>query len=448
MSRGDVRPPRRVVAWATAMALIAVTMAAPVTSAHGTPGTTTAIRDWNRYAVAALMNPLSPPVTVPATLPGAGHNAPVGQIHLAMVQAAVYDAVNSIVGGRQPYLAGLPAASHSASIDAAIATAAYGVLIGLDHNGTLLLPAATRAWLQVAYDASLAAVGAGAAKNNGIAAGAAAATAMLAARATDGRYGTFTFTVGTAAGQWRPTSGVIDPFAWVARVHPFTLRSPSQFRSRGPRALGSRAYARDYAEVMAIGSLTSTTRTPAQTATALFYTANPIELWNRTFRAISSARGLGVAREARLFALLNLAGADSLISCWDNKAYWSFWRPVTAIHNGDNDGNGTTVGDPLWAPLFLTPPYPDEPSGYNCVTGAVMQTAKTFFGRDRMSFDVSNAAGTITRHYSRFTAVVKDTIDARVFLGIHFRTADVSAAALGKKVSRWAVGHSLQRLHD
>jgi hypothetical protein len=271
---------------------------------------------------------------------------------------------------------------------------------------------------------------------------------MLAARANDGRYAPFSLTIGTEPGQWRPTppAFVNDPFAWVARVEPFVLDSTSQFRTKGPNALTSRAYARDYNEVKDLGAIDSP-RTEEQTAIAQFYTVNPVELFNRTFRVISETQRLTLAEEARLFAMLNIAAADSLINCWDDKAFWSFWRPTTAIHQGDNDGNRRTVGDPAWTSFIPAPPYPDHPSGYTCNSAAYMHTARAFFGTNRMDFSIVKIAPgvpDVTRHYKRFTDVVDDTIDARVYLGIHFREADVQGARIGKKVARWLDRHFFQ----
>jgi len=171
---------------------------------------------------------------------------------------------------------------------------------------------------------------------------------------------------------------------------------------------------------------------------ALFFSNNPVEMYNRAFRGIASAEGLSAAEQARLFVMLNMAGADGAIGCWTDKAFWSFWRPVTAIHEGDNDGNRRTIGDPAWTSLIASPPYPDHTSGYNCYTGAIMNTAKAFFG-DRFAFSLTApvAGVPVTRNYKRFTDVPKDTIDARVLLGIHFRAPDVQGAKLGKEVARW-----------
>jgi hypothetical protein len=405
------------------------------------------VRDWNLNAANALSNA---PNAVP---PGIGMTPPVTAAHLAMAEGAVYDAVNAIElaggGGHRPYLSGLPAASVSDSVDAAAATAAYNVLVGelnaLPSSLQPLVPPVL-GWLKTAYDTTLLGIQDGPEKTGGIDDGAAAAAAMLALRAHDGRYGPFRFTPGFGAGQWRPElpAFVSDPNAWIAKVTPFLMTSQSQFRSDGPQPLTSQAYADDFNEVKSVGALNSTTRTPEQTALGLFYTDHAVAMWNRTFRAIAEQQGLSENDEARLFGMLNLAGADSLIGCFDSKAFWSFWRPITAIRHADEDGNPATVADPNWLPFVATPPYPDEPSGFNCVTSAFMHTAQDFFGTDKMNFTVHSNATNADRDYTRFSDTWKDTIDARIYVGIHFRTADVNGVVLGKKVAHWLDRHYFQ----
>jgi len=417
--------------------------AAPAVAGPPNPGT---VRDWNLHAVNALINAPG------ALIPGAGQPPQVSALHLAMVQGAVYDAVNAIDGGHQSYLGGLPPASPTASPEAAVATAAHHVLVGLGIGLVPALPQIVRDRLDALYADALAGIPDGEAKSDGIAAGAAAAAAMLAARAADGRYVPFSFAVGDGVGEWRPTGTGNDPFAWVAGVDPFLLESSSQFRTKGPHALTTDAYAKDYNEVKELGGpdTPDSPRTEEQTAVAKFYTVNPVELFNRTFRVVGAERGLTLVEEARLFAMVNMAGADGLISCWDEKAFWSFWRPVTAIHEGDNDGNPDTAGDAGWTPLLATPPYPDHASGYNCVTSSMMYTADAFFGAKKMAFSVVRIAPgvpNVTRVYERFTDVVDDTIDARVYLGIHFRAADVQGAGIGKDIAHWLDKHYFQSVN-
>ncbi len=400
-----------------------------------------AVLQWNAHAVDALVN------TATAPVPGAGLTPPVSILHLAMVQGAVYDAVNSIERTHQPYLKGLRQSPKSASQAAAVATAAHDVLVGI-----VLVPPLPQAIIDRLHGLRDESIAAATSKDGrravtaGVRAGSVAAKAMLSKRESDGRYGQFSFTVGETMGQWRPTppANLNDPFAWVAKVQPFLLRSASQFRSKGPNPITSDAYTREYNEVKSLGgngTTTASARTPEQLAVAQFYVVNPVEMYNRTFRTIAQREGTTLAAEARLFAMLNMAGADALINCWDDKAYWNFWRPVTAIRLGNDDGNSATVGDPAWTSFIGSPPYPDHTSGYNCVTGAFMHAGRVFFGKDRMSFGVTATIGTppapVTRNYVRFTDVARDTINARVYQGIHFRAADVQGVGIGKRVAGW-----------
>lgn len=429
MSTRDRRRPLLVMLAVTA--LLGAAVPAP---AMGAP--TSTVRDWNAAAVAALSNAPS------AAVPGAGQTPPVAILHLAMVQGAVYDAAVAVTGGYEPYLAGLNR-SPGASLDAAVATAAHHVLVGL--TPAIAEPVRTR--LDGLYADTLASVPEGTAKTEGIAVGSAAAALMLDARANDGRFGPFRFSVGTEPGEWRPTGSGNDPFAWIAKVRPFMVPSADRFGSDGPHAMTSAEYAEEFNEVKSIGSASSPTRTPAQTDLARFYTANPVVMWNATFRTIAEDQALAEADEARLFAMLNLSTADAVISCWEDKARWSFWRPSTAIAEAANDGNPATLAEAAWTPLVPNPPYPDHPSGYNCVTGSFFSAAQNFFGSNKMEFDaVSNAPLVVerTRHYVRFSDVWKDTIDARVYLGIHFRTPDVAAVVIGRKVATWVAKHYFQ----
>ena len=399
----------------------------------------TTVLDWNLHASEALINAPT------AGTPGAGQTTPVASLHLAMVQTAVFDAVNMIDRGYVPYLDDLPQAPRSASTPAAVATAAHHVLVGLGIAPVPSLPPAVINRLNTLYTDALAGIPDGPEKTAGIEAGAAAAAAMLAERTGDGRYVPFAFAVGFGVGEWRPTSGVNDPFAWVANVEPFLMKENSQFRTDGPLDVDSRAYAREYQEAKDYGgdgtSLnTPNLRSPEQTATAMFFTPNPVEMYNRAFRTFAVDRNMKLVDQARLFSMLNLAGADGFIGCWEDKAATTFWRPITAIHEGDNDTNRRTVGDTTWNSLVPSPPYPDHPSGYNCVTGAFMHTAQDFFGKKKVEFGLTKITPgqpDVTRTYQRFTDVVDDTINARIWLGIHFRTPDEQGAELGENVADW-----------
>ena len=437
VTRARRRSPARMLGLLLAILVLlssGLVVGAPATARHGTSDV---VRAWNSHAFAALTNAPTAPV------PGAGQTPPVSQLHLAMVQLAVHDAVNSIVGTHESYLAGFPEFPATASLDAAVATAAHDVLAGLGIAPVPALPQVVLDRLTTLYAETLALIPDGSSKDDGIAAGAAAAAAILAARTGDGRYVPYTHAVGTDPGEWRPTppAFVNDPFAWVAKVRPFTLDSSSQFRTNGPRPLDSRAYAREYNEVKALGSDTVGSRTPEQQAIADFFQVSPSELFNRGFRTITADKGLGIAHEARLFAMINVAAADATIHCWDEKTFWLFWRPITAIQNGDTDGNDRTAGDENWNSLIPSPPYPDHTSGYNCATASLMHAAQRFFGRANMDLSFTNLVTGVTRTYDHFSDVYADTIEARILQGIHFRSADVQGARLGRQVANWVARH-------
>jgi hypothetical protein len=396
--------------------------------------------EWNAQAAAALSTPTT------ATPAGAGQPPQVASIHLAMVQTAVYDAVNAIDRGHEPYLRHLPRAPRWASKSAAAATAAHHVLVGL----VPALPDGVKANLDTAYAASLATISNGSKKTAGIAIGAAVAAKMLARRANDGRYVPFSFTSGTGVGQWRPEipSFASDPFAWVAKVKPFAIGRASRFRTPGPLSLTSAKYAREVNEVKALGALTGSSRTEAQTQLALFYSVNPLPMLNKSLRDVVSAKGLSIAKAARLFAMTTVSGADALIGCWDDKEHYGFWRPITAIRNADADGNPATTAQADWLPMLPTPGYPDHPSGYNCFSGATTQAAREFFGTNKVRISVTSPGTGTTRTYSRLSRIVNDTVEARMYLGFHFRTPDVQGAKLGRNVASYVADHYFERVDD
>jgi hypothetical protein len=414
------------------IALLAAAMqAGPVYAAEND-----AVHVWNERAVATLTNGPT------AATPGVQFAPPVAFIHLAIVQGAVYDAVNAIKGGYDPYLSGLKAPT-SASRGAAAATAAHHVLIGLVNQAPLTatltadVKIAIKARLDADYASSLAEIPAGPAKAKGIEVGAAAAAAMLANRAGDGRFGAPGFPVPAepGPGEWRP-SPVNDPNAWVRNVRPFTLPRPEYFHTSGPPLpLTSAQYAAEFNEVKALGALTGSTRTADQTSLANWSTTHPVVMMYPAMRQVAASKGLTITEQARFHAMTSMSGADSLINCWAEKAHWGFWRPTTAIQLADTDGNDATEADPAWTALGAVPPYADEPSGANCVYSGVMNSAKAFFGSDAAEFDITG--GGSTRHYSRFTDVIPDVVEARILLGIHFRRADVNGAILGRNVAEF-----------
>jgi hypothetical protein len=199
--------------------------------------------------------------------------------------------------------------------------------------------------------------------------------------------------------------------------------------------------------VKALGARVNSARTPEQTQLAYFYAGNNFILWNRALRDIAAAHTSNIGDNARLLALATLAIGDAVITAWDSKRHYVFWRPITAIREGEHDSNAQTAGDPSWEPLINTPPYPDYTSGANNVVGALTRTLELFFGTDHMPFTVVSAhplAEPKTRTYHRFSELAWDTVDARIYHGIHFRFADEAARTQGRHVAQWVFGHVLQ----
>jgi hypothetical protein len=391
-----------------------------------------AVSDWNAIAVQA---------TVTGARPG-----PTGALDVAMVQAAIYDAVQAIEKQYEPYYVEIPGASGSPT--AAAAKAAHDVLVSR-------FPAQAASLLDT-YNLYLASHGLFP-DDLGVAVGAKAAAGIIALRACDGSFpvpAPPNFTGGTEPGVWRPTPSAFAPMLapWLGNVTPFTLTRPSQFRAEPPPALNSRQYARDYNEVKALGALNNSTRTPEQTELAQFWALNYPVVWNQILRDIAEAHFDNISDSARLFALADMAIADALISSWNDKVHYVFWRPITAIQEGNNDGNPRTTGDSSWLPLIVTPPYPDYTSGANNVTGAATKSLELFFGRDRKTFSVTTTntgpTNQDTRTFHRFSDAAEEVVNARIYEGIHFRFADTAARKQGRQVARWAFNNFLRPLDD
>jgi hypothetical protein len=411
------------------IALVLVVLASPNVARAN------AVTDWNLIASNSIV----------AT---AGQPPPVSVLHFAMVQGAVYDAVNAIDRGYQPYLV-QPPSNPTDSKEAATAAAAFHVLVGLfpGQVGTL----------QPLYDAYIAALpdNLPGSKAAGIAIGEATANAMLINRMNDGRFGPSPTPHPIAPGIWRrtPPNFANDPAPWVGNVRPFLVPSAGMLRTDGPNPLTSAEYAEDFNEIKELGSLTSITRTPDQTDAAIFWQDQAMALWNRIFRMLAASQHLNIVDSARFFAMENLAAADALIGCWNDNYYYWFWRPITAIREADTDGNPATEADPTWLPLFdpstpvcnppllFTPPFPDHPSGHCSATSAFVQTLQNFFGTDKISFSAFSNKSCTTRSFERFSDALKEVIDARVWAGIHFRTADVQGAVIGNKVAHYLRKH-------
>jgi hypothetical protein len=420
------------------------------------PQQPTEVLKWNQIAMSTLL--VAPTGTMP---PAAGGAPPAAQIHLGMTQGAVYDAVNATESKHyRPYLL-KRRFSARASKNAAVATAAYEVLSSIVRrvppsiafpNRQALLDSLTSS-----YNESLDAIDDSPFKAQGIAAGHAAAEAMIAAREGDGRYGPSQWRGAPngdlsqiPVGHWSPLlpNGTIalDPTAWVGGVKPFLIESSSQFRSAGPLALGSSAYATEFNEVKERGGdgvITSTFRTPAQTSVALFWTGAGGPFWSVTARDLIEDQGVDLADSARLLAMMNLAGADAAINCWNDKYHFDFWRPWNAIARAGEDGNPATAAQAGWTPL-RSAPYPDHPSGHMCLDGAHIGALQSFFGTDEMEFDVTSFVVPGGSHFARFSEPLAEIEDARVWSGLHYRTADEQGRQLGENVADYMTDHYFQ----
>jgi hypothetical protein len=278
---------------------------------------------------------------------------------------------------------------------------------------------------------------------------------LLALRATDGAaQASFPYTAPGAGnpGVWVPLGAAAPVLPGWGNVTPWVLRRGSQFRPEPPPSLESRRYARDYNEVREIGAVNSLTRTAEQTEISRFWLATPSAIWNGVARQVIEARGLDLSASARTLALLYLATSDAGIACWDAKYAYNFWRPTTAIHSADLDDNTHTLPDAAWAPLFNVPQHPEYVSGHSSNSGAMATVLILLFG-DNPGVPLvatSPTNPTFQREWTTFSEGIEEVIDARIYAGFHFRTSMERAAALGRRIGRFVVNHSLEpcRGHD
>jgi hypothetical protein len=302
---------------------------------------------------------------------------------MGIVHVAIYDAAVAIEGGYQPYAA-TPTAPAGTSPEAAIATAAYDTLTGLQPQ-----LGANQTILDGDHTAYMAAIPNSISKSEGIAIGEQVARAVLALRANDGRGCSTTLTdlglPAPAPGVWQPAPGAVLGLC-LPGMRPLALKRASQFRLDGPNALTSEEYADDFNQVKDLGRIDSTSRTPEQTSEARFWTDHDIRQWNDGMLRLATARGFDLLRTARMLALAHVAGGDAMIACFDAKYHYWFWRPYQAIPLADSDGNPDTVVEPNWTPLGTTPNFPEYPSAHACHSSAVVKALDAFFGTDRVRF--------------------------------------------------------------
>jgi hypothetical protein len=391
-----------------------------------------------------------------------GQAPPVSTRTLAMVHGAVHDALNAINRKYDAYYFEGPA-DPAASPDAAVAAAAHTVLVGVVNAfGTPAQKGAALALVEQAYATSIARVTAGPARNQGVAVGRAAGAAMLTLRKDDGISRDVPYTPGMGAGKWRPHPNPVPPNPPIANpdaargylpsalpglgnVTPFTLLSASQFWLPGPPALNSATYARDYNELKNVGGKVSTVRTDDQTQIARFWFEGP-GAWNTIARTVATSRKLDARESARVLALMNMAMADSYIAGFKIRYVYDSWRPVTAIREGDNDGNDATAGDPTWDSHQNTPNVSDYPSTQSAFSGAAAVVLASALGGDQanVTFTSGKPFEGLTRSFTSFSQAARESADSRVYAGIHFRSACEDGLGLGRKVGQRAVALYLQ----
>ncbi|HEY3626078.1 MAG TPA: vanadium-dependent haloperoxidase [Terracidiphilus sp.] len=379
------------------------------------------VLDWNEIAVnTAVAN---------------GQNPFAQARTAAIVQLAVFEAVNSIKGDYRPYL-GTIMAPRGASADAAAIEAAYQVLLAY-------FPSSAPA-LDADYASSLASIPDGAAKTNGIATGDAAAAAMVVLRANDGSSPPQFKVPGPAVpGEYQATPSCPSPsgvqvgafFQWQ-NVTPFGIKRASDFLLGPPPALTSNAYARAYNEVMTVGSSTSTERPQDRADVVHYYAASsPTQVFNQAARQVAQQQQRTLSENARALALVNMAISDSLVAAFYNKYHYNFWRPETAIRAGATDGNPKTEADPAFLPFILTPCFPSYPSNHGSGSGGGAEVLRRLYGEAGHAIVLSNPATPgIVLSYTSFTQITDDISDARVYGGIHFRTDQDAGAVLGRAV--------------
>ena len=361
---------------------------------------------------------------------------------IPFVQAAVYNAVNGITGEYELYKWNAKG-PKGASPQAAAAAAAHGVLMEYFGTGDFVNSETIAANLNAALAESLGQIPDGVPKDQGIRYGERAAERLVELREDDGRFAPVVFDTPLAAGVWRPTPPALAPFfgAWLSQVEPFVLDSPSQFRPGPPPPISSDLYVEEFEEVRDYGVSVGSLRTPAQTETARFFTDVTIGPMQAGLRDLALRRALDISNSARLFAAVSLSMGDAAIAVWDGKFHYGWWRPVTAIREADTDGNPNTTGVPGWTPLIATPPYPDWPSGLNGLIGAASTVLSRLNADGRVDLTLTSVAAGVTRHYDFAADIQHDAVDARVFSGIHFRTADEVAITMGAQVANWALDH-------
>ena len=411
---------------ATGTCLVAPS-AADATAGAGAPDTF--VTQWDAIEIQAF--------TAAALSPGDSHTIN------AYASIAVYDAVTAVQHGYQPFLVHATAPAGT-SVEAAVAAAAHRVLV---HY----LPAQATTVLDPAYAISVAGISAGQSKSDGIALGEQVAAELISERADDGFRAPVTYTPPNppVPGVWLPTAPTPPAGPYLARMRPFALHSADQFRPAGPPGLDTKRWARDYNEAKDIGSSLSTTRTPEQTVAARFWAEAPVPQGHNALRLFVQQHGLDVADAARFMATVAVTLADAQIACFDAKYHYAFWRPITAIRAGDTDGNDATVGDAAWSPLLpVTPNHPDYPSAHSCLTPTVGLVIARVLGAGQIDYTIPSLTGLGDRHYGTPNDLTADVASARIWGGIHFRSAVEDGADIARKTAHYILAHEFRPVED
>ena len=362
----------------------------------------------------------------------AGGLPPMAARNVAMVAVAMFDAINAITPRYAPYRS--PEANPGASPEAAAGAAAHYLLARFYPEQSGDLDAALRA--------TLAAVPDGAAETSGVTLGLRVAAAVLEARRSDGSDATSTYRPTTAAGVYISTAMPVGT-TWGA-VRPFVLQTGNQFRPAAPYALSSPQWAADYNEVRRLGARTGSTRTAEQTEIARFWEYTGPGTYMPVARHVAAAKGLGSLEKARAYALVAMAGSDALVAVFDAKYAYGFWRPVTAIRNGDQDGNDATERDPAWEPLIATPLHPEYPCAH-CISQTAVATVLSRLYGDSVPFTLTSpTAPGVTRKYARLSDYAAEVLNARIYDGVHYRTSGEIGAAMGRQIGVYIVDHALK----
>jgi hypothetical protein len=381
-----------------------------------------AVTDWNQTAVNVVY--------------AAGMTADLQSRTMAMMHIAVFEALNSIAPRYAPYRARLQVEPGSAP-DAAVASASHDVLLKL-------LPTQAKD-IDAALQAALAKVPDGPGKDAGLRLGQRAAAAIVAEREQDGAAAPITYRPYTTPGKYVPT--VFPTSSTWKGLKPFCIKAGDQFRPPAPYALASAQWAADYNEVKRMGGKTGSARTPEQTDIARFWQLTGAATYNPVTRHAARLKGLDLLDAARLFALSAIATADTAITIFDAKYAHNFWRPVTAIRNGDIDDNDATVLDATWEPMINTPMHPEYPCAHCTFQAAAAGVLQVMYGDALPGFTLtSTTAPGVTRSYERLSDFVEEVINARIYEGVHYRTSGRVGAALGRRVAEEVVKNELKPL--